>query len=150
MVKRKLFYAVPAWLVPVMCVMIISCAVNGKLFTPVKENKTVTAVADYSGIYEITDPSVCSLTITISKNNMGYVYTLNAAGVRSTGKLKVEKEGEEIYLDFTATLRSGDKTSVTGMYSDNSIMIQNYGNAMNPYTCFKECDVKYLQLLKVE
>lgn len=147
MMRNYLSSHFSAGFILILAVSLTSCAENKQSARDIKNGSTGT---DYSGTYEITDPSVCKLTITISKNNSGYVYTLNAAGVKSAGKLEVEKEGKEVYLNFTATLRSGDKTSVTGMYTDNAIMIQNYGNAMNPYTCFKECDVRYLQLVKNE
>lgn len=131
-------------------VMLISCAGIGKPSQSLIQNKTVTSDTDYSGIYEITDSSVCSLTITIIKKYDEYIYTIDAAGVKSSGILFVEKEGGEVYFNFAATRHNEGETSVTGIYSGNSITIQNYGNAMNSYTCFEKCDAKYLNLVRKE
>ncbi|HPQ53042.1 MAG TPA: hypothetical protein PK253_07300 [Spirochaetota bacterium] len=68
------------------------------------------------------------------------------AGVTSSVRLAVDKDGEQVYLTFTGTLRSGDRSPVTGIYSGNAITIQNYGNSMNEYVCFTQCDGKYLRL----
>ncbi len=103
---------------------------------------------DYSGVYRITDKSLCSLVIEIRKDNSDYVYSIHGSGEKSSGKVTFEKDVEEIYLTFTGTVRSGDKSAVTGAYADHTITIQNYGNSMNEYLCFKQCDAKYLQFVK--
>lgn len=104
--------------------------------------------SDYSGVYRIADEKICNLTITVRKNEHGYMYLIKGTGVKSSGKLAVEKDGEQVYLTFTGMLRSGDRSPVTGAYSGNTITIQNYGNSMNEYVCFKQCDGKYLQFVK--
>ena len=107
-------------------------------------------IPDYSGIYKSSDPDACRIVITIKKNNKGYSYTINAAGVRSSGWLTVEIDGDQTYMMFNGTLRSGDKTPVEASYSEKKITIQNYGNAINQYICFKKCDVKYIELVKAD
>ena len=96
----------------------------------------------------MADAGVCNLTIGIRKDDHIYVYSIHGAGVKSSGKLAVEKVGEQVYLTFSGMLRSGDRSEVTGVYSDNAITIQNYGSSMNEYVCFKQCDTKYLRLVK--
>lgn len=103
---------------------------------------------NYSGVYRMADANVCNLTIEIRKDDHVYVYSIHGAGVKSSGKLAVEKDGEQVYLTFPGTLRSGDKSAVTGAYSDNAITIQNYGSSMNEYVCFKKCNIKYLRFIK--
>ena len=114
----------------------------------VSEKKT--SDFDYSGIYKLSDVNICDLTITIKKKNGDNFYTINGAGLKRSGKLSIEKDGDAIYLNFNGTLRSGDRTVVTGAYSDKTITIQNTGNSMNNFVCFKKCDAKYLEFIKTE
>lgn len=149
MAARKLFYTVTAGLILAACFSMTLSAGNVESSVTAKK-KEAAAAADYSGVYKITDPSVCSLSVTITRNDSGYFYTIDAAGDKSSGELNIENESGDIYLNFTSTLRSGDEQPVTGIYSENSIIIQNYGNAMNSYTCFEKCDAKYLKLVKIK
>lgn len=105
---------------------------------------------DYSGIYKLSDDQACDLVITIKKDNSGYYYSINSSGVKSSGKLAVDKNEEQVYIVFNGTLRSGDNAAVEGTYSDGKIIIQNYGNSINEYICFKKCDRKYLEFVKEE
>ncbi|HQO01095.1 MAG TPA: hypothetical protein PLI62_02415 [Spirochaetota bacterium] len=128
-----------------------SCRGKSEMNVPGGESNTTGSVEtrsnpDYSGVYRIADEKICNLTITVRKNEHGYMYLIKGTGVKSSGKLAVEKDGEQVYLTFTGMLRSGDRSPVTGAYSGNTITIQNYGNSMNEYVCFKQCDGKYLRL----
>jgi len=131
----------------------ISCAGSKSFVQNTKENKPVVSEkkqseADYSGIYRLTDSKVCSIVITIKKDKNGYSYVINGSGVKSSGKLAVSKDGAETYIVFTGTKRGGDKTAIEGAYSDNKLTIQNYGNSINQYICFKSCDAKYLEFIR--
>jgi hypothetical protein len=105
---------------------------------------------DYSGTYKLSDDQACDLVITIKKENNGYTYSIGGKGVKSSGKLAVDKSDEQVYIVFNGTLRSGDNAAVEGIYFDGKIIIQNYGNSMNQYICFKKCDRKYLEFIKEE
>lgn len=120
-----------------------SCQNNKAGNTCMTESKCVEA--DYSGIYKLSDDQVCDIVITIKKDNSGYIYSITGKGLKSSGKVSVVKDGENTYLAFTGTKRSGDKSAIEGAYSDGKIIIQNYGNGMNQYICFKQCDVKFLE-----
>ena len=131
----------------------ISCAGNKNSAQNIKESKPVVLEkkqrdADYSGIYRLTDSKVCNIVITIKKDKNDYSYTINGTGVKSSGKLAVSNDEAETYIVFTGTKRSGDKTAIEGAYSDNKITIQNYGNSINQYICFKSCDAKFLEFIK--
>ena len=139
----------------VMFAVSISCAGSKNSVQNAKENKPVVSEkkqseADYSGIYRLTDSKVCNIVITIKKDKNDYSYAINGSGVKSSGKLSVSRDGAETYLVFTGTKRGGDKTAIEGAYSDNRIMIQNYGNSINQYICFKSCDAKFLEFIKGE
>jgi hypothetical protein len=42
------------------------------------------------------------------------------------------------------------KDQIEKLYANHKITIQNDGNAMNPYTNFGECDLKYIVLEKIK
>jgi len=111
--------------------------------TGMTESKSVQP--DYSGRYKLSDDRVCDIVIAIKKDNSGYIYSITGKGVKSSGKLSIIKDGEDTYLAFTGTKRSGDKTAIEGAYSGGKIIIQNYGNSMNQYVCFKQCDAKFFE-----
>jgi hypothetical protein len=81
---------------------------------------------DYSGTYKLSDDQVCGIVITIIKNKSGYTYKIMEAGMQSAGELSIVKEGEDAYLVFNATHRSGDNAAIEGLYSEGKITVQNY------------------------
>jgi hypothetical protein len=132
-----------------------SCVGSKNSVQNTKENKPVVSKkivsdADYSGKYKLTDAEVCNIVITIKKDQNDYTYTINGTGVQNSGKLSVVKDDAVTYLVFTGTKRGGDKSAIEGAYSDRKITIQNYGNSMNQYVCFKSCDAKYLEFAVAE
>lgn len=136
-------------------VLVISCASDknsGQITKNITSGSREKSIIDkdYSGTYKISDKEICDFIIIIVKNDNNYTYTIKGTGFKSSGKLSFEKQDEETYINFSGTLRSGDKTPVTGLYSDNKITIQNYGNSINQYICFKSCDSKYLEFVKAE
>lgn len=105
---------------------------------------------DYSGVYKLSDDQVCDIVITIKETDSGYTYSISGKGVESSGKLAIVKEGDETYVVFSKTLRNGDNTAIEGLYSEGKITVQNYGNSLNKYECFKKCDGKFLEFIKKE
>lgn len=81
--------------------------------------------------------SKCKLNLKINDDNS---FTFNVGKVKNKGFLKVSKESNVTYLDFT--------DGISGMYTNDTISIQNSGNSMNKYTHFKECNEKYIHLIK--
>lgn len=136
-------------------VLFMSCAADKNSGQIIVSGKTVSVEdkkidTDFSGIYRLSDTLICDIVIKISKKGNEYVYSIKGTGFKSSGKLSFETQDEESYINFSGTLRSGDKSPVTGLYSDKKIIIQNYGNSINQYNCFKLCDSKYLEFVKTE
>lgn len=105
-----------------------------------------TNAVDYSGIYTITDKKVCDLTIEIQKNGDKFTYVSG----KTKGNIEVLKDENEVYLKLIAINGVSPKGDVEAKYENQTLIIQNEGNAMNEYTNFKQCDAKYLELKKVK
>lgn len=84
--------------------------------------------------YSINDK--CKIIITLSNNS----YNLNlGTKLIKKGKYKLTQENRVTYLDFD---------EISSMYSNDTIYIQNSGNSNNEYLHFKECDEKFIYLIK--
>lgn len=55
------------------------------------------------------------------------------------GIYDIVSSGDEIYIDFD---------EISGLYFNDTILIQNYGNAMNEYIHFDFCDEKYIYMIR--
>lgn len=102
------------------------------------------AAVDYSGQYSVEDKSVCDLTIDIQKKDNGFTYVSGKA----KGSVEIIKQDDEVYLNFIAINGKSPKGDVEAKYENETLLIQNEGNAMNPYSIFKKCDAKFLELKK--
>jgi hypothetical protein len=100
-----------------------------------------------------------------TENNIEGLYILHSCE-KSRFKIKIE-EKEKVYyfsiLDEKKVISKGkailinnhESTSIElgkmgGLYTAESIVIQNYGNSMNEYNHFTQCDQKYLTFEKVK
>ena len=80
----------------------------------------------------------CEIEIEIKENEK---YTIKIRGVeKKQGIYKVSIEEENIYINFK---------NIQGMYYNDTIVIQNYGNAMNKYNYFNSCDKKYIYFVRI-
>jgi hypothetical protein len=109
-------------------------------------DKSFIETEDYAGSYYSDDKS-CSMELHISLKNGMYVYQLKTAKRNNTGTISIKRPDTETYLTFNG-LRGSEKTDMEALFSKNSILFQNYGNAMNKYLQFKECNIKYINLIK--
>lgn len=119
------------------------------------------------GTYKPDSETPCVLTIKISKSKGEYYYHFKSTIRTLTGKVTFNRSLEEnlVYIsfngieweDYSGEVGSDDGPKETeylpivvdGLLSDDKIVIQNYGNAMNAYTKLAECsDVKYIYLKK--
>ncbi|WP_168238236.1 tetratricopeptide repeat protein [Chryseobacterium gallinarum] len=92
---------------------------------------------DIVGIYSPVE-SKCKINLKINDDN---TFTFSVGKVKKyKGFLKVSKESQITYLDFT--------DGISGMYANDTISIQNSGNSMNMYTHFKECNEMYMHFVK--
>lgn len=122
------------------------------------------------GSYKLAKEEGCNLTIEISKSKGAYYYHFKSTKRTLKGKVTFSRSLIEkvIYINLNGiewAENSGDiskegpddegkeigslPTIVEGLLSDNEIIIQNYGNAMNSYTKLGECsNEKYIHLKK--
>jgi len=63
------------------------------------------------------------------------------------GKLAVSTTDGTTYVIFTLPESFTNKTA-EGVLANNTITIQNYGNTMNEYHIFTDCDDKFMEFIK--
>lgn len=102
---------------------------------------------DYSGAYKSND-NKCRLDLTVTLKDGSYLYRFSTAKRKQNGKLEISQTDGGTYLTFKGLFGARPKTEIQGLYSDGKIVIQNYGNSMNDYLRFKECDLKFIELEK--
>ena len=124
---------------------------------------------DISGNYGQTDSTDKSgpISVTIWKSPTGYRYKLTNDQKHYTGKVKVEKDADQRtgiifvgirYAEYEGNVSQLDDhaerpqpklpVGVGGLLNGDTILIQNYGNAMNYYVQFGGCDAKFISLIK--
>ena len=104
-------------------------------------------VADFSGAYKSGD-GACPLELTLTLTDGRYLYDIKSGKRKQSGKIEIGQSDGGIYLTFKNLLGSRPKTEIQGLIAGDKITIQNYGNSMNDYLRFKECDAKYIELEK--
>lgn len=104
---------------------------------------------DYSGVYKSGD-TYCEMEMVITKVNGEYQYEINSKFRNQTGLLKVNETENDIYFKFDGLLGVNPKEEIGGKFINETIIIQNSGNAMNSYLKFSECDIKYIELEKIK
>ncbi len=80
------------------------------------------------------------------KNGNDLTYKLD----NTEGKVEIIKQDSDVYLKLVAVNGASPKGDVEAKYENETLLIQNEGNAMNQYTNFKKCDAKYLELKKTK
>ena len=110
--------------------------------TETVQTPQTTVAVDYSGTYSMADKSVCDLVIEIQKKDNGFIYVSG----KTKGNVEIIKQEDEVYLNFIAINGKSPKGDVEAKYENETLLIQNEGNTMNPYSIFKKCDAKYLEL----
>lgn len=92
------------------------------------------------GLYVLKSCENGRFKIRIEKKNANYLYCI-LDGKKSIlkGKVNISKEDNTTYLIFG---------KIEGILKKNVIQIQNYGNSMNEYNHFTQCDEKYLTFSK--
>ena len=102
---------------------------------------------DYSGVYKSDAGKGCNLTIKLVKENSGYKYFLTGEHYDAEG-IAIIEQSDAVYITFDGPIGNNKPKTVSGQIDGNSIKIQNYGNSMNEYHYFVECDQKYLEFKK--
>jgi len=94
-------------------------------------------------LYALKTKSPCALKITLEEDQ----YHIKTSTREHAGAFSVD----DGYITFKGLFGDKSKIEVQGSYTEDEIVIQNYGNSMNPFTVFVECnDQKYLHLVKKE
>jgi hypothetical protein len=109
--------------------------------------KSENIATDYSGTYK-TEDATCTLSIVISKSENQYSYVITETKKEYKGNLSIENSDGEVYFTFDSEIGDNKAGSISAKYENNTLIIQNYGNAMNEYHFFKQCDLKYIELTK--
>ena len=128
--------------------ILISCNSNKTENKTEQKDSVKTEVApakaefDYSGKYAMTDKSVCDLVIEIQKKDNNFTYSSE----KVKGNIEIINQDKEVYLKFIAINGKSPKGDVEAKYENETLLIQNEGNAMNKFTIFNKCDAKYLEL----
>jgi len=109
--------------------------------------KVETSTSDYSGTYKADEPA-CTISITLSKSGEQYTYSIAEDKKQYTGNLSIEDSNGDIYFTFGSEIGENKAGSLSAKYEENTLTIQNYGNAMNEFHFFKQCDLKYIVFTK--
>jgi hypothetical protein len=102
----------------------------------------------FSGEYKPTGDNKCDITITIQDKDGVYTYLIKSSGKEFSGKVIIEQEESETYLVFDGIIEGNKPGSISALYTNDTLTIQNYGNSMNEYNYFKKCDLKFLEFKK--
>lgn len=150
---------------------------NLKVEKTVKQESVVTTTGSSSfpaieGLYEQKSEDgsseSCNLSVKIEKLKDGFYYTLFLQDSVIKGKATVLKSEEGSDFKYMVTLEGikwasyeGDVSDedkphpqlkipvgIEAGFSDNELVFQNYGNSMNSYTVFEQCNQKYIRLVK--
>ncbi len=89
-----------------------------------------------SGNY-LYNGKTCKLHLKI-EDNKHFTLDVNNES-KFSGVMKIRKEQDTVYLNFDY---------IEALYRNDTIVFQNYGNSMNPYIHFEECDEKFIHLVK--
>jgi hypothetical protein len=109
------------------------------------ENKSAAAMhystdQEITGIYVLTSCENSRFKIKIEKKAGIYSFLIyDKSKIISKGTVKKQKTDGVVYLSFG---------KIGGVYNANKIQIQNYGNSMNEYEHFTQCEEKYLSFIK--
>jgi hypothetical protein len=112
----------------------------------VQKSEPVNSLPDISGVYKLPDGG-CKLALTIKKENNVFKYNFTGEHLDLEGIAIVNKIDSDIYIVFDGPVGNTPPKTVEALYKDNTLTIQNDGNAENQYHYF-ECDEKYLEFKK--
>lgn len=109
-----------------------------------KQHSSVSYDSDQeiAGLYVLTSCENSRFKIKIEKKSGIYFFMiLDKNKTILKGKVEKQKDDDMVYLAFG---------KIDGVYDGDKIQIQNYGNSMNEYVHFTQCDEKYLTFIKSE
>jgi len=122
---------------------------NQEKDTAAGEQTTVssTTLPDISGHFSLPETG-CDIALIIIKENNIFRYFFKGTHLDLQGIAIVSVENNECYITFDGPIGNTPNKTVSALYNDNTIVIQNYGNASNNYHYFSDCSEKYLEFKK--
>lgn len=130
----------------------VSCSTNntgntsGTDSTATTKDAAKDSLPDISGYYRLPETG-CNIALSITKEIDGYKYYFKGEQLDIEGTAIVSKEPDGIYVTFDGPIGGAEPKTVSGLFSDKTITIQNSGNADNNYHYF-ECEEKFLVFSK--
>jgi len=113
-----------------------------------QNSESNSATPDISGVYRLPEKN-CDIVITFIKESNNFKYHIKGKNIDAEGFALVTNESDGCYVTFDGPTTGNNKPkSRQGLYKDNTLSIQNYGNAMNQYTFFEDCPDKFLEFKK--
>lgn len=99
--------------------------------------------------YQSSVPTSCNLVVGLSQQHGQFEYKVTTDTRTVMGNFV--KRGQQIIFSelYASKPAENSKIEVSALKQGDSLVIQNFGNRMNPFTLFSECDDKYLSLVKV-
>ncbi len=117
-------------------------SIKGEVFAP-KKATLIPMKSDENnveGLYVLKTCENSRFKIKIEKNSGGYSFLIyDKNKIISKGKVKKQEVEGSTYLSFG---------KIEGQYENDKIQIQNYGNSINEYIHFTQCEEKYLSFVK--
>lgn len=107
---------------------------------PVEQN-SFQSIKNVDGEYKSENPD-CFISIKIS----GLGYTLQNGDYQVKDTLEINSNDKSVLLRFKNVHKDYVKKDLTAELIDDYIVIQNYGNSLNNYIVFNECEEKYIEL----
>ncbi|MBU3020178.1 hypothetical protein KO519_21110 [Paraglaciecola agarilytica] len=99
--------------------------------------------------YQSSVPTSCNLVVGLSQEDSQFEYKVTTDTRTATGNFV--KSGQQVTFSelYASESVENSKIEVSGLIKGDTLVIQNFGNGMNPFTLFSECDDKYLSLVRV-
>ena len=99
--------------------------------------------------YQSLVPTSCNLVVGLSQEDGQFEYKVTTDTRTAIGNF-VKRDQQITFSGLYASKSVGNsKIEVSALIQGDALVIQNFGNRMNPFTLFSECDDKYLSLVKV-
>jgi hypothetical protein len=99
--------------------------------------------------YQTLVPTSCNLVVGLSQEDSQFEYKVTTNTRTAIGNFV--KSGQQVIFSelYASKSAANSKIEVSALIQGDTLVIQNFGNRMNPFTLFSECDDKYLSLVKV-
>lgn len=99
--------------------------------------------------YQSSQSTSCNLVIGLSQGSNKFEYKVTTDTRTTTGNFV--KRAQQLTFSGLYASKSGGNSEieVSALIDGDTLVIQNYGNSMNPFLLFAECDDKYLSLTRV-